>query len=147
MGKPNPRIVDPAFTVVARSETTMLVSVDTANERLSVSSADSNTVCEGGPEWAQGLLTRVGKLASTESSNVVELRDTPDGRKVCVSTTNLTVKLDIPGLLLPPFVPIGPFERTGSKSLQKLLDQDMGKVLGRFRDGYLKFASSPLPLS
>ena len=50
------------------------------------------------------------------------------------------MRSQIPTLLLPPFIPAGPFEKAGSESLQKLLDQDMAKVLGRFRDAYVEFA-------
>ena len=63
------------------------------------------------------------------------------GGLTVVSRVKLTVKLSIPTLLLPPFVPVGPFERSGSESLQKLLDRDMGTVLGRFREGYLTWAT------
>lgn len=127
--------------MVARSDTSMDVSIDVAAPRLSVASSESKTVCEGGPSWAQGLLSRVNDFAATKSSNIVELRDAPGGaagEKVCVSTVNLVVTLRIPGLLLPPFVPAGPFEKAGSESIQKLLDKDMAPVLARFREGYLR---------
>ena len=126
--------------MVVRSETPMDISIDTATPRLSISSGASKTVCEGGPPWAQGLLARIGEIATTSSSNTIEVRDVPAG-KVAVSRVNLTVRLNIPALLLPPFVPAGPFEKTGSKSIQQLLDKDMGPVLSRFRDAYVEWAS------
>merc|ERR1712151_1415799 len=104
------------------------------------SSGSSKTVCEGGPPWAQGLLGRIGDIATTSSSNVIEIRNTPGGQQVCTSKVNLQVKLEIPPFLLPPFIPAGPFEKTGSDSLQKLLDQDMAPILSRFLDGYCAWA-------
>ena len=132
--------------MVARSETNMGIAVDESVPRLLISSGDSTTVCEGGPPWAQGLLSRINDIAKTTSSNVVELRDAPaasDGSRqvVCVSKVELNVTLDIPGLLLPPFVPAGPFEKAGSDSIQGLLDKDMASVLERFREGYISFAT------
>jgi len=129
--------------MVVRSETQMDVQVDAAAPRLRISSGASKTVCEGGPRWAQGLLSRIGEIATTSSSNVIELRDAPGGRQACVSTVNLTVKLSIPAILLPPFVPAGPFEKTGSASIQALLDRDMAPVMARFREGYIAWAASP----
>ena len=128
--------------MVARSETPMDIQIDRASPRLVVSSGESKTVCEGGPPWAQGLLARIGDIATTSSSNVIELRDASGGKgKVWVSRVNLAVKLSIPSLLLPPFV-VPSFEREGSKSIQALLDKDMGPVLKRFREGYLMWAGS-----
>mmetsp|Transcript_45008 Transcript_45008/g.105150 ORF Transcript_45008/g.105150 Transcript_45008/m.105150 type:complete len:236 (-) Transcript_45008:78-785(-) len=126
--------------MVARSETPMEVTIDSETPRLSISSGDSKTVCEGGPSWARGLLARIGEIAETSSSNVVELRDAPGGKVVCVSTISLKVSLDIPALLLPPFVPAGPFERAGSESIQKLLDRDMEPLLAKFCEAYCKWA-------
>jgi hypothetical protein len=130
--------------MVARSETPMDISVDAAVPRLTVSSGSSKTVCEGGPGWAQALLARIADFATTSSSNVVEVRDAPTGpagSKVVVSTINLTVKLSIPTLLLPPFVPAGPFEKSGSESIQTLLEKDMAPTLSRFRDAYTSWAA------
>ena len=127
--------------MVVRSQTAMDINVDAATPKLSISSAESTTVCEGGPPWAQSLLARIGEIATTESSNVISLRDAPSGKKQAVSKVNLTVKLNIPTLLLPPFIPQGPFERTGSQSLQTLLDRDMGPVLQKFREGYKSWAA------
>ena len=121
--------------MVVRSETPMDVAVDRATPKLSISSGASRTVCEGGPGWAQGLLARIGDIAATSSSNTIEVRN---GR--FVSRVNLTVRLSIPVVLLPPFVPAGPFEKSGSESLQKLLDKDMAKVLAQFRDGYVAWS-------
>ena len=120
----------------------MDISIDSSTPKLSISSGTSRTTCEGGPDWAQGLLSRIGDIAATSSSNVIELRDAPGGGSVCVSKVNLTVKLNIPTILIPPFIPAGPFERAGSQSLQTLLDKDMAPVLARFRDGYLAWAAS-----
>ena len=132
--------------MVARSETIMVIAVDASAPRLSITSGESKTVCEGGPPWAQGLLSRINDVAKTTSSNRVELRNAPaasDGtsQKECVSTVDLAVSLEIPGLLLPPFIPAGPFEKAGSESIQKLLDRDMASVLAQFREGYLGFAA------
>ena len=132
--------------MVARSETIMDIAVDASAPRLSITSGGSKTVCEGGPPWAQGLLSRINDIAKTTSSNRVELRNAPaasDGtsQKECVSTVDLAVSLEIPGLLLPPFIPAGPFEKAGSESIQKLLDRDMASVLAQFREGYLAFAA------
>ena len=128
--------------MVVRSETPMDIRIDATTPRLDISSGASKTVCEGGPPWAQGLLARIGEIADTSSSNTIKVEDAPggSGNKVCVSTVNLTVKLSIPAILLPPFVPAGPFEATGSRSIQALLDKDMEPVLRRFRDGYLAWA-------
>lgn len=132
--------------MVARSETIMDIAVDASAPRLSITSGESKTVCEGGPPWAQGLLSRINDIAKTTSANRVELRNAPaapDGtsQKECVSTVDLAVSLEIPGLLLPPFIPAGPFEKAGSESIQKLLDRDMASVLAQFREGYLAFAA------
>ena len=126
--------------MVVRSETPMDIKIDAAAPKLSISSGESKTVCEGGPGWAQALLKNIGNIAKTESSNVIELRDAPNGQKKCVSRVNLTVKLSIPMVLLPPFIPEGPFVKAGSNSLQTLLDKDMAPVLARFREGYQAFA-------
>ena len=132
--------------MVARSETIMDITVDASAPRLSITSGESKTVCEGGPPWAQGLLSRINDIAKTTSANRVELRNAPaasDGtsQKKCVSTVDLAVSLEIPGLLLPPFIPAGPFEKAGSEAIQKLLDRDMASVLAQFREGYLAFAA------
>ena len=126
--------------MVVRSDTPMDIAIDTSTPRLSISSGESKTVCEGGPPWAQSLLARIGEIAKTESSNVIEVSEAGSSSKV-VSKVKLEVKLSIPTVLLPPFVPAGPFERTGSASLQQLLDKDMGPVLSRFRHGYLAWAA------
>ena len=99
------------------------------------------TGVEGGPPWAQSLLANIGNIAKTESSNVIEVQDAGGGRSKVVSKVALNVKLSIPTLLLPPFIPQGPFERTGSASLQQLLDKDMAPVLSKFREGYLAWAA------
>lgn len=128
--------------MVATSETPMTVNIDKSTPRLSISSGDSKTVSEGGPPWAKALLARLGEIAKTTSSNVVEIRDAPGGDgKVCVSNVELKVALSIPTLLLPPFIPVGPFERAGSESLQKLLDQDMAPALKKFRDAYVAWSA------
>lgn len=128
--------------MVARSETPMDIIIDPAAPRLTVSSGSSKTVCEGGPQWAQSLLARIADIATTSSSNVVEVRDAPAGSKVVVSTVNLTVKLSIPTLLLPPFVPAGPFEKSGSESIQQLLEKDMAPTLAKFRATYASWAAA-----
>ena len=123
----------------------MDIKIDPAAPRLTVSSGSSKTVCEGGPQWAQALLARIADFATTSSSNVVEVRDAPagsPGSKVVVSTVNLTVKLSIPTLLLPPFVPAGPFEKSGSESIQKLLEKDMAPTLAKFRATYTSWADA-----
>lgn len=91
--------------MVVRSETSMDIAIDAAAPRLSISSGESKTVCEGGPPWAQGLLSKIGEIATTSSSNVIELRDAPGGQVVAASRVNLTVRLNIPAVLLPPFIP------------------------------------------
>jgi len=134
--------------MVARSETSMDIAIDEAAPRLLIRSADSNTVCEGGPSWAQALLAQINNIASTSSSNIVELRDVLPGsssagaaaeNKLCVSVVKLAVTLTIPGLLLPPFIPAGPFEKAGSDSIQALLDRDMAPILAKFREAYLQY--------
>ena len=119
--------------MVAKSATAMNVKINTATPALQISSSESKTVCEGGPSWARAFLSRISEIASTTSTNVVELRDAPGG-KVFVSTVSLTV-----ALTLPPFlpVPVAAFEKAGSESIQKLLDQDMPPTLSKFRDAYL----------
>jgi hypothetical protein len=119
--------------MVAKSATAMNVKINTATPALQISSSESKTVCEGGPGWARAFLSRISEIASTTSTNVVELRDAPGG-KVFVSTVSLTV-----ALTLPPFlpVPVAAFEKAGSESIQKLLDQDMPPTLSKFRDAYL----------
>ena len=51
-----------------------------------------------------------------------------------VSTVSLTVALTLPSFLP---VPVAAFEKAGSQSIQKLLDQDMPITLSKFRDAYL----------
>ena len=119
----------------------MDIRIDKVTPRMSISSGASKSVCDGGPPWAQGLLARIGDIAATSSSNVIELRDAPGGQVIARSRVNLTVRLDIPAVLLPPFIPAGPFEKTGSESIQKLLDKDMRPVLKRWREGYLAWTA------
>ena len=128
--------------MVARSQTPMDITIDPSTPTLSVTSGQSKTVCEGGPTWAQSLLARIGDIADTSSSNVIQVREAAGSSgQVCVSSTvNLTVRLSIPTLLLPPFVPAGPFEKAGSESIQQLLDKDMAPVLAKFRAAYLEWA-------
>ena len=126
--------------MVARSSTAMDITIDKQTPSLSIRSGESTTTCEGGPPWAKGLLSRVNDIAKTTSSNDIEVREVAGGQTVCVSKVDLAVSLNIPTLLLPPFIPAGSFEKAGSDSLQKLLDKDMASVLDRFREGYLKFA-------
>ena len=118
--------------MVAKSATTMNVKID-STPALQISSSESKTVCEGGPGWARAFLARISEIASTTSTNQLELRDVPGGRAF-VSTVSLTV-----ALTLPPFlpVPVAAFEKAGSQSIQKLLDQDMPITLSKFRDAYL----------
>lgn len=130
--------------MVARSETPMDIAVDSAAPRLSVSSGESKTVCEGGPGWAQALLARISDIATTSSSNVIEVRNAPDGSLRLRSQVKLTVKLSIPSLLLPPFVPAGPFEKSGSESIQKLLekgDMAVAPTLAKYVAEYSRWAS------
>ncbi len=54
-----------------------------------------------------------------------------------VSTVSLEVALSLPSLLP---VPVAAFERAGSESIQKLLDQDMPPTLIKFREAYLAWA-------
>ena len=128
--------------MVARSETSMDVVVDTAASRLTVTSGESKTVCEGGPSWARALLSRIGEIAETSSWNEITVIDASNGEKCVKSVVNLTVKLTIPGLLLPPFIPVGPFEKSGSESIQKLLDKDMAPTMAKFRDAYCSWSAS-----
>jgi hypothetical protein len=127
--------------MVARSETPMDISIDSTLPQLTITSGQSRTVCEGGPRWATGLLSRIGNIATTCSSNVVSVVDMPGGDKKVVSKVALTVHLRIPGLLLPPFLPVGPFEKAGSESIQKLLEKDMPLALAKFRDAYTDWAA------
>ena len=121
--------------MVAKSATAMDVKINTATPALQISSSESKTVCEGGPGWARAFLSRISEIASTTSTNQVELRDAPGG-KVFVSTVSLTV-----ALTLPPFlpVPVAAFEKAGSESIQKLIDADMPTTLSKFRDAYLAY--------
>lgn len=130
--------------MVAKSVTVMDVSIDTVTPKLSITSGESVTVCEGGPPWAQSLLARIGDIATTTSSNVIELCESPNGNglKTAVSKVDLSVKLSIPSLFLPPFIPAGPFEKAGSESLQKLLDKDVAPAIVKFRDAYCTWAKA-----
>ena len=123
--------------MVAKSATTMNVQIDTVTPQLRISSSESRTECEGGPGWARAFLTRISEIASTTSTNRVEVRDAPGG-KIFVSTVDLKISLNLPPLLP---VPIGAFERAGSESIQKLLDKDMPPTLSKFREAYLAWAA------
>lgn len=133
--------------MVARSETAMEINIDAAEPKLSISSAESKTTCEGGPPWAKTLLARIGDIAKTKSCNVVSVRDVTGGKKQVVSSVELRVELSIPTVLIPPFVPAAPFERAGSDALQSLLDKDMAPVLARFREGYIAWAKAGVAAS
>ena len=127
--------------MVARSTTTMDINIDTATPKLSISSAKSTTTCEGGPPWAKALLGRIGDIAKTKSSNTIVVRDAPGGTQQVVSKVELRVELSVPTLLIPPFIPAGPFEKAGSESLQQLLDKDMAPVLAKYRESYIAWAA------
>ena len=126
--------------MVAKSATTMSVQIDSATPQLQISSSESRTECEGGPAWARALLARISEIASTTSSNRVEVRDAPGGggTKVFVSTVDLQVSLNV-----PPFLPmpVAAFEKAGSQSIQQLLDKDMPPTLKKFREAYVAWAA------
>ena len=83
------------------------------------------------------------QVATTTSSNVVELADrspadAPGTALVAVSNVELRVTVR-----LPPFLPlpVGMLERSGSESLQKVLDTQMKPALAKFRQGYLDWGA------
>ena len=109
------------------ASTTMNVKID-STPALRISSSEQDRV-RGGPGWARAFLARISE-SPPPPTNQVELRDVPGGGP----SLSLTV-----ALTLPPFlpVPVAAFEKAGSQSIQKLLDQDMPITLSKFRDAYL----------
>lgn len=126
--------------MLARTATPMNIKIDSTTPLLQVSSSESRTVCEGGPGWARAALERIGDIASTTSTNKVELRDAPGGKKF-VSTVMLKVSLDIPPLFMFLPMPVGVFESAGSDSIQEILDRDMPVTLKKLQEAYVKWSA------
>lgn len=80
------------------------------------------------------LVSILGATKST-SDNTVSVAF--DGASAVVnSEVELKVEINFPGFLP---LPLGPLQKSGSESLQKVLDTQMAPVLAKFREGYLAF--------
>lgn len=71
---------------------------------------------------------------SISDNQVTVQRSTDDNTVTLQSDVTLRVEIQFPGFLP---LPLGPLERSGSESLQGLLDQQMAPVLAKFRSDYL----------
>ena len=130
--------------MLARSVTPIEISIDALTPRLTITSGQSKTVCEGGPEWARAFLARIADFATTSSSNLVSLRRDAaggggGGGARVVSDVSLTVSVQLPDFLP---LPISRLEKSGSESLQKLLEKDMAPALAKFTEGYVAWAAA-----
>jgi len=98
-----------------------------------VETVDAETRCTEGPGWVRKLLTELLDATKSTSANtvVVELED---GQATFVSDVALKVEMTLPRWLL---LPIKPMEESGSKSMQKVLDEQFAPVLDRFGEGFL----------
>ena len=102
---------------------------------MAISTIGSETVCETGPKWTRDLFVKILDGTKSISDNQVTVqRSTDDNTVTLQSDVTLRVEIQFPGFLP---LPLGPLERSGSESLQGLLDQQMAPVLAKFRSDYL----------
>mmetsp|Transcript_25880 Transcript_25880/g.41538 ORF Transcript_25880/g.41538 Transcript_25880/m.41538 type:complete len:245 (-) Transcript_25880:313-1047(-) len=120
--------------MTARSVTTMRINVDGSKPELRIASDSSRTVCENGPEWVRKLLESIMGSTVSTTSNHVSARENADGSFSALCDIKLKVDIQYPGFMP---LPKGAVEKSGSESLQKLLDKDTPRAMAAFRDGYL----------
>lgn len=121
--------------VVVRSVTTMNVALDAEAPALSLTSGESRTEAPGAPGWIAKLFDAIASSTVTDTSNAVTFRDAAGGGRLeAVSSVSLSVRLNLPGWVP---LPLAQIEKSGSESLQKVLEKDMPAVLASFREGFL----------
>lgn len=121
--------------MVAKSVTVLDVIKDLEAPSFSISTVSSKTLCETGPQWVRNLLVSILDATKSTSDNKVTV-ESSGGRARVKSEVVLRVEINYPGFVP---LPIGPMERSGSESMQSLLDQQMAPVMKRFRSDYLRF--------
>ena len=112
----------------------MEVFVDRTTPALRIESGESRTVCDTGPQWVARLLEAIAATTTTTTTNSVRVVEGAGGSIMAECDISLQVAITMPPLLP---VPSGPVEKSGSDSLQKLLDKDMPPAIAKFREGYL----------
>jgi len=127
------RIPFPGMT--AKSVTVLNVAKDLTAPTYTISTVSSETLCETGPQWVRKLLVSILGATKSTSDNTVSVAFTGSSA-VVNSEVELKVEINFPGFLP---LPLGPLQKSGSESLQKVLDTQMAPVLAKFRDGYLAF--------
>ena len=127
------RIPFPGMT--AKSVTVLNVAKDLTAPTYTISTVSSETLCETGPQWVRKLLVSILGATKSTSDNTVSVAFT-GASAVVNSEAELKVEINFPGFLP---LPLGPLQKSGSESLQKVLDTQMAPVLAKFRDGYLAF--------
>ena len=121
--------------VVVRLVTTMNVALDAEAPALSLTSGESRTEAPGAPGWIAKLFDAIASSTVTDTSNAVTFRDAAGGGRLeAVSSVSLSVRLNLPGWVP---LPLAQIEKSGSESLQKVLEKDMPAVLASFREGFL----------
>jgi hypothetical protein len=126
------RIPFPGMT--AKSVTVLNVAKDLTAPTYTISTVSSETLCETGPQWVRKLLVSILGATKSTSDNTVSVAFT-GASAVVNSEVELKVEINFPFLPLP----LGPLQKSGSESLQKVLDTQMAPVLAKFRAGYLAF--------
>ena len=126
------RIPFPGMT--AKSVTVLNVAKDLTAPTYTISTVSSETLCETGPQWVRKLLVSILGATKSTSDNTVSVAFT-GASAVVNSEVELKVEINFPFLPLP----LGPLQKSGSESLQKVLDTQMAPVLAKFREGYLAF--------
>ena len=127
------RIPFPGMT--AKSVTVLNVAKDLTAPTYTISTVSSETLCETGPQWVRKLLVSILGATKSTSDNTVSVAFT-GASAVVNSEVELKVEINFPGFLP---LPLGPLQKSGSESLQKVLDTQMAPVLAKFRAGYLAF--------
>jgi hypothetical protein len=97
----------------------------------------TETRCATGPAWVRRLL--VDMLGATKSTSNSSLTVEMDGRKATfVSQVALNIEMTLPRWLL---LPTAALEKSGSASVQKLIDTQIATVIDRFADEFVASAA------
>jgi hypothetical protein len=98
----------------------------------------TETRCSTGPAWVRRLL--VDLLDSTKSTSNSSLTvEVDNGQATFVSEVALNIEMTLPGWLL---IPTASLEKSGSASVQKMIDEQIAGVIDRFADEFVASAAN-----